>query len=331
MADDNTPKGTVADEPAVVESDADDLLDTYLEDPEEDTDEEGAESGEDAGDEPEDDDSDEEDDASEEDGDQPSGQGRFAADNHKVRLSDGTVVTIADLKQGSLRQADYTRKTQEVARERQTYQERNQRVEQLESQLAQERQFIAQVYQEVAGEAPDPSMMESDPIGYMRAREQYQERQGKLQQLAQQFQQAQTRYTEQTAEQMRELAQQGQQRLLEAVPELRDQKRFAAFRDDALKFGTEVYGFAPEEIGNAVDGRVFHVLRDAIQWRKFQAQKQRAVQKTEGRPPVAPGRRQNPKAQKQSGKDRDRKLLRATGGKGRDGEAAWDRLADDFL
>ena len=52
-----------------------------------------------------------------EDGDEEpeSEQGRFVADNAKVRLPDGTVTTIAELKQGSLRQADYTRKTMELA------------------------------------------------------------------------------------------------------------------------------------------------------------------------------------------------------------------------
>ena len=57
--------------------------------------------------------------------DQPqTEQGRFVGLDAKVRLDDGRVVTVAELRSGSMMQADYTRKTQELAEQRRSVEAR---------------------------------------------------------------------------------------------------------------------------------------------------------------------------------------------------------------
>ncbi len=331
MAGDN-PQGTVSVEPAsepkdVFEAVANDLLD---DDPIEDTEVEEADEGDDvADDEPDEGEPTDEDDADAEDGGQPRDEkGRFLSDEAKVRLDDGTVVTLKDLKQGSLRQADYTRKTQEIAEQRRSADDRNRRVEQLESQLAAEREYATKLVQAVVPEAPvyDPS----DPVGYMEQKANYDQWQAHLQTLQTQDREAQQRLQQETQGQVQARIQEEKQRLLEAMPALKDEKRFDAFRNDVLSIGTRDYGFTPEEL-SVTDHRYVRVLHDAIAYRKLQAQKPKAQDKAKGKPPLTPGRRQQPEVNQSRAAEKDRQTLTATGGKGQAGEAAALRVLSKYV
>ena len=88
------------------------------------TDDEDVE-GEDEVEEPEDDpdEDDEEPDDEESDGPQELG------DEVKVRLKDGTEVTVGELREGALRRDDYTRKTQELAEQRRELEEQREKIE----------------------------------------------------------------------------------------------------------------------------------------------------------------------------------------------------------
>ncbi len=61
--------------------------------------------------------------------------GKFAADTANVRLKDGTVVSVQDLKRGFLSQASFTRGTQENAKEREALAATKAEVEQYARQL----------------------------------------------------------------------------------------------------------------------------------------------------------------------------------------------------
>jgi hypothetical protein len=82
---------------------------------------------------------------------------------------DGTTgyTTVADLKAGSLRNADYTRKTQEVAEQRKQFETQSSVVKQREQQLEQNSQYIARLIQAIVPAAPDPATMQTDPMGYL--------------------------------------------------------------------------------------------------------------------------------------------------------------------
>jgi len=226
-------------------------------------------------------------------------QGRFVADNAKVRLPDGSVVSVADLKSGSLMQADYTRKTQEVAAERKAVTELRERTTQQEQQLLQQLEYASTLLQSFNPQPPDPSLLNSDPLAYFQAKEQFDSWQQHLGHITQEqqrvLQERQAKFESERQERM----QREWDALLRAVPELKDKSKLEAFASDINAAGS-AYGFSPEELKSvALDHRQARVLRDAMAWRKLQSSKPKAVAKVEGRPPVQKGgKRLSPDAQK---------------------------------
>ena len=85
--------------------------------------------------------------------------GRFAADNAKTRLADGTVTTIAELKQGNLLQSDYSRKTLALAEERKTVEETKANFAAVEQAIAQQRETLAMIVNRKLPKPPDLAML----------------------------------------------------------------------------------------------------------------------------------------------------------------------------
>lgn len=254
------------------------------------TDEDGEDEGE----------PDEEDQAedSDEDDQTESEQGRFVADNAKVRLEDGTVVSISDLKKGSLLHADYTRKTQETAELRRSVESQSEAIKQTEQQIIEQREYMNALLQSITPQAPDPSLVRTDPVAYMEQKAQYEQFTAHLQYLSEQSQQTQQQRQQETQAQRQQRAQSEWGALLEKAPDLKDRSKFTAFESDLNTFASE-YGFTPQEVAEALpyDHRMALVFKDAIEMRKLRASKPTVARKTEVRPPVQKGgKRLNPGA-----------------------------------
>lgn len=235
-----------------------------------------------------------------EDDDPESEGGRFVGDNAKVRLADGTVTTIAELKSGSLRNADYTRKTQEVAEQRRALETQSQAFEASQKELAQQREYVTQLLQSLTPQPPDPALLSSDPLKYMQDKANY-EAFVQHQQYVQGLTAEDKKKAEEKAaseRQNRINSEWGQ--LLAKAPDLNDKAKFSAFEADVFKFGTE-YGFSRDELINGIpmDHRQALVLKDAIAYRKLKAAQPKVAKKVENRPPVVKGgKRLSPQAQK---------------------------------
>ena len=257
-----------------------------------------------------------EDQAEESDEEDPeSEQGRFVADNAKVRLEDGTVISVSDLKKGSLLHADYTRKTQEAAELRRTAEAQSESVKQAEQQIIEQRQYMTTLLQSVTPQAPDPSLVRTDPVAYMEQKAQYEQFTAHLEYLRQQDQQTQQQRQQEAQAKRSEKVNTEWAALLEKAPDLKDKTKFSAFESKLIKFAPE-FGFSPQELMEAVpyDHRMALVLKDALAWRKLQASKPQAVKKTEGRPPVhRGGKRLGPQAQKARQADAAITRLKSTG------------------
>lgn len=261
------------------------------------------------------------DDQAEDDDEQPGSElGRFVADNAKVRLEDGRVVSIADLKQGSLLMPDYTRKTQELAEQRRSVESQSSANKQLETQLTEQREFVARLLQSRLPQEPDISLTDPhspnfDPIAYQHQRAQYDIAIREMTQLQQANQQAEQRRQEEFAQERAKKSEAELARLVEVVPVLKDQTRFNAFARDAKEYG-EKFGFSPQELveGIGYDHRMAKVLYQAIQWEKLQASKPKAQSKVEGRPPVTTGgKRLSPDSQKARAKSVAMDRLKSSG------------------
>lgn len=272
---------------------------------------EGEEADEDlqASDEDEGEDSGETDDdsqAEEEDGQEPeTDQGRFVAANGKVKLPDGSVLTVSELINGNLRDRDYRQKTMSLSEERRSFEEQSSVIKASEQQVNEQRAYMASLLQSIMPQAPDVAMLDTsspkyDPLGYVTAKEHHDNWISHLNHLHQQSEAAKQQAEQKTAAERKSRANSEGAKLLEKMPALRDQAKLNSFAATLQSAGA-AHGFSPQEIAESVpyDHRMAMVLHKAALWDKLQANKPKAVQPVEGRPPVQKsGKRLTPDAQK---------------------------------
>lgn len=213
------------------------------------------------------------------------------ADDVQVKLDDGSVVTLAELKKGHLRQADYTKKTQALASERRTVEKTAAVTRERGNQVDQHAEYLSGVLLSLLPPPPDralgdPRSPRYDPAKYQALEAQRRQWSSHMNQIAQQRQRSvEQRQAETAAERGKRL--EGEMgRLTEKLPHLKDEKRLRAFVEDTQKYGAQ-YGFSPEEIAGAgIDHRQLVVLEKAIRWDRLEAQKAKVATRIEGRPPV---------------------------------------------
>jgi hypothetical protein len=252
---------------------------------EEETEESGSEAEDESDDEESEDESDDEEEDEKEDTDSAGKQDPVFT----VKI-DGTdkQVTLSELKRGYSGQQFVQKGMQEAAGQRK-------QAEEVYAALLNERQQIAQLYQQIQGgqiatspKAPSREMFESDPLGYMEAKMNYDEDVVKYQQQHEKFQQlsAQQSQAEQSARQaylMREV-----ETLKTVIPELGNPERAGKFKEQILIAG-QAYGYTAEEISQVVESRALHVLRDAMKYREIMSGKKKADEKAQSaRPKSAP-------------------------------------------
>lgn len=182
------------------------------------------------------------------------------------------------IKEALLRQADYTKKTQEVAEQRKAVEERAQVLEQREKVSAQtfekavefrEVQKQLAQYEKVDWTTlaqEDPARATQLNIAYQLLQREAQTKYGEWKQAEQQSQQL----TEQSRQQMLVKA---EQELKTRLPNFGPQ-----VAEKIAKAGKE-YGITDQELNSLIDPRYVHVLHDAMKWRALQAEKPKAMQK----------------------------------------------------
>lgn len=235
-----------------------------------------------------------------EDEDEPETErGRYVAHDGRVRLADGTEATVSDLIAGNLKNADATRKWQEAADLRRTAEAESAAIRASEQKINEQREYLASLIQSIIPQAPDPSLLQTDPLGYMTQKANHEQWGQHLAYLEQEQQRTQTERQASAEKEVAEKRQKEWATALEKLPELKDPQRLEAFGKDTLKYGAE-YGYTPQELANIHhDHRNLVVMKKAIAWDKLQASKATVQKKVEGRPPVQRGgKRLNPSEQR---------------------------------
>lgn len=243
--------------------------------------------------------------AAEETEDEPDDKGRFVAANGKVKLPDGSVLTVSDLIQGNLRDRDYRQKTMGLSDERRAFEAQSSALQASMQQVNEQRAFMSGLLQQIMPPAPDARLLEAgtpdyDPITYIAAKANYDNWMASLNHLHQQSEAARQQTEQKIAKERNERANSEGEKLLGKIPSLRDSAKLNAFASGLQSAGLAA-GFSKEEIAEAVpyDHRMALVLHKAALWDKLQANKPKAVQQVEGRPPVQKsGKRLTPDAQK---------------------------------
>ena len=253
--------------------------------------------------------------------------GQFAAKDAKVKLDDGTTISVADLIAGNMFQRTFTEKTTALSQEKKVLENERSQFAETKQQIEHQRNVILTLAQELLPQEPEPVDPEVDPFGYnlyLRDREVYHAKMAKLEHLWQAQQQETVQLTQkQQQEQAEEAARQKEefekslmtekQLLTQAIPRFKDEGELKKFRDDALDIGARVYKLKPEEIDGLADHRFVHVLADALAYRKALAKRDATKQ------PVAPAQNQQPRIPQRQ--RMDTKTPQA-----RDQPSAFDRL-----
>lgn len=259
------------------------------------------------------------DDAEDPDGSGDVKGGRFAPDTAKVTLSDGTVITVAELKRNNLFQADYTRKTTEIAEERKSLDGAKSQIGQIATALSQQRDFLLQAAQQFLPKAPSRSMLDSksqdyDPIGYASEKAEFDDRTALLNQLRYQMQAEQGRQSQETEAQQRQRREDEGRKLVASIPELGTRKNWDQFWGEAVETA-QSFGYAPEEFAEiADDHRVYRVLHELIRLRKAVKRAPQVKQELQAKPKLMTGgKRMDPKAKTSREAEGRREALRKTG------------------
>jgi hypothetical protein len=246
--------------------------------------------------------------------------GRFASDDAKVTLEDGSVISVAELKRNNLFQRDYSKKTEEVAREREAVTKEREEFSQLQAQVQQEREFALWYLEQNAPQEPKRPELSAavDPQAWLIYREEmdkYQDvvrawqtmHQGKSAEAERAQKEQQAKFGEHIARE--------REALFNAIPILKDDGKRKAWFEETYADANKYYGFSAEELNGITDHRVLRALRDATRTQRAREKAPTVQKEVQARPAVAQGsgRRPNPEATARRETDGLRKQLRETG------------------
>jgi plastocyanin len=229
-----------------------------------------------------------------------------------VKLKSGEEVTFDELERGYMKEADYRRKTQEVAKNNRELEAAAQRLIQQDQAVKRELAFVEAAMKELLPKPPDPQLLGTDPVGFLQQKEAYQEAVSRLHRVRQTAQTVDGRLQETQKAQTQEERQAELQQLTEKLLTLRTDQGRTAFYQKASDVLGKAYGFTPDEIGSWTDHRFLVAADHLIKWHDLQSKKMEAVRKAKEAPPMKPAARQSPNARSEQSR-----------------KTAWDRLRQD--
>ena len=200
---------------------------------------------------------------------------------------DGTElsVNLEELIQGYQRNADYTRKTQELAQERNQSSEFVERSKKdVEAKLTKLNELNnaaqAQLQQEYA-EVDFEKLYEEDPVEAARLEHKMRKKHEQLAQVSQQTQELQ-------AQEFNKYLGEQQKLLSQKVPELMDEQKGPRFKQQMRDYLGNI-GFNDNEINSVYDHRYVMLVKDAMNYRNLQKAKPGIKKKVANAPKVVKG------------------------------------------
>lgn len=214
-------------------------------------------------------------------------------------LSDDTLVdvhgekrSLAELRNGYMRQSDYTKKTTELKQHLKTYQLQQKEIGQIREETLQRIDLMAFQLGKVAKlvEAPSEQLLRDDPHEYLIQQKEYESQQREIQVLHQQHTGLIAEKAKQDAEQLalRQVAARDQ--LNEWLPEFADAKTGDGLLIEVGKFMIEDRGYTADEINQIDDPRKFRDMYELYQFKQRAKQTSTVVKHFDKKPPLtAPG------------------------------------------
>lgn len=122
---------------------------------------------------------------------------------------------------------------------------------------------------------PDPNLQQTNPTQYLLQMERWREDQAALQAKRSKVQQAVALFQQQEAEKLHQMKAQAAEKLVEAMPVLRDPVKGPELQRMMVD-AARAYNFADAELADIVDHRMYLVLADAAAYRQLKAKGQAA-------------------------------------------------------
>jgi hypothetical protein len=211
---------------------------------------------------------------------------------------------LSQIKDSVMLKADYTRKTMALAEDRKVAEREKAEASQLKQQLAE----ALQVWAIPTEQEPDWHSLAKTvpPQEFNLRRVEWEARQQKAMRAREQFQALQEHQQQETIR--TEYA-----KLIDAIPEWKDEAKFKAAAQK-MQTGSTEYGFTPEEVAGIVDHRMVRVLHDAIRYRELQKGAPAVTKKVAQAPTtLKPGAKPDQNASSEAARQKQRARLKQTG------------------
>lgn len=235
------------------------------------------------------------------------------------QLDDGTEVDLEELKRGYLRQADYTKKTQEVAEHRKAVEQANQQFQQNQHVLAENLNLALSVVEpqlaELAGLNWD-ELATRDAYEYAEKRAQFDQAQARYNKL---MQSAQALVQHQQAAQQQRRVQKLQEEakaLQMAIPDFADPGKGKQLKEQLRDYAVNTIGLSENEAAGITDHRMIVLMRKAMQFDELNAGKLSVAKKKVSKSPrkaIKPGRPTSKGEQRAQARKEQMARLRKTG------------------
>jgi len=237
---------------------------------------------------------------------------------YRVKVSGEEVeVTLDELLNGYSRTADYQKKTQSLAEQRKAVEAERVKIEEAaktRETYAQRLQVIEQLLQQQNQGEDLSSLKAEDPIAYAVAMAEKVEREKQLAAVQAERQRVQQEQMTYQQAQLQKHIQGEQAKLIEAIPEFKDDVKAEIVRRDIRNYAKSI-GFTDQELSQVYDSRAVLALYKAAQYDKLMANKGAATKKVANAPKTIRPGTSNPQSSENEAVKKERARLRQSGNK----------------
>ena len=231
-----------------------------------------------------------------------------APSTYRISTPDGEVdVSVDELKSSYMRQADYTRKTQQVAEDRKVVESE---LGYVQGERARYAQGLEELEQALTQTEPDQTywdgLYKQNPLEYTRQKDLMRDRKEALEKVQGEKQRVQGEHMQQLQQQSRQHMESQRTILPELIPEWRDASVAQNEKKEIFTHATK-YGFSEQELNNVSDSRAVAVLRKAYLYDALMEKKPAVQKKTKQAPKMA--KAGQPKTKRQVSQKRKREAL----------------------
>ena len=237
---------------------------------------------------------------------------------YRVKVSGEEVeVSLDELLNGYSRTADYQKKTQSLAEQRKAVEAERVKIEEAaktRETYAQRLQVIEQLLQQQSQGEDLSALKTEDPIAYAVAMAEKVEREKQLQAVQIERQRVQQEQMAHQQALLQKHMQAEQQKLVEAIPEFKDDVKAEVVRRDIRNYAKSI-GFTDQELSQVYDSRAVLALYKAAQYDKLMANKGAATKKVATAPKTIRPGTSNPQSSENEAVKKERARLRQSGNK----------------